>query len=276
MTDAPGDTALASPPPRPAAQAAASLSAGDKVRLAVRGIGQILITAGMVILLFVVYEVYVTNVFAHREQVKVHHALEKEWAQGKDPLTLPGGTSTSLPVGAGLANLYIPRLGKDYAFTIVEGTDDASLEKGPGHYVGTALPAAVGNFAIAGHRVGKGEPFLNLDRLRAGDAVIVETRTRWYVYRVKGAAGDITATGADGIPGREIVSPSDTGVIRPVPNHVGATPSERLMTMTTCHPKFTANQRMVVHAVLDAKRSVPRTGTTMPASIRALYDEAGV
>jgi len=280
VTDEPGDTVLADPPPRPAAHtaahAAASMPVGDKVRFVLRGIGQTFITAGMVILLFVGYEVYVTNIFAHRQQVKVHNALEKKWAQGKDPLPLPSSGNASIPIGSGIANIYIPRFGKDYAFTIVEGTDDASLEKGPGHYADTALPAAVGNFAIAGHRVGKGEPFLNLDRLKAGDAIIIETRTRWYVYRVKGSGGDITANGADGIPGREIVSPGDGDVIRPVPNHAGVTPTERLMTMTTCHPKFTANQRMVVHAVLVANPSAPRSGTTMPASISALYDEAGL
>jgi sortase A len=229
----------------------------------------------MVILLFVVYEVYVTNVFAHRQQVKVHNALEKEWARGKDPLVLPGAATSTIPIGDGIANIYIPRFGRDFAFTIVEGTDDASLEKGPGHYQGTALPAGVGNFAVAGHRVGKGEPFLNLDRLKTADTVIIETRTRWYVYVVKGARANIDALGADGVPGREIVSPSDGNVILPVPNHPTTPPTERLMTMTTCHPKFTATQRMVVHAVLNPKLTVARAGTSMPASISALYAKAG-
>jgi sortase A len=228
-----------------------------------------------VILLFVVYEVYITNVFAHRQQVKVHNALEKEWAQGKDPLALPGGGSSAIPIGDGIANIYIPRFGKDFAFTVVEGTDDASLQKGPGHYLGTALPAGTGNFAVAGHRVGKGEPFLNLDRLKAGDTVIVETKTRWYVYVVKGARGNIDALGADGIPGREIVSPSNGNVILPVPNHPTVRPTEKLMTMTTCHPKFTATQRMIVHAVLNPRLTVGRAGSRMPASISALYTKAG-
>ncbi len=71
-------------------------------------------------------------------------------------------------------------------FTIVEGTEPRrQLEKGPGHYRGTALPGQVGNFAVAGHRVGKGEPFLNLDQLRAGDAVIVETK--YVLVRLPGA-----------------------------------------------------------------------------------------
>lgn len=254
-------TVVTDPPPESPTHRVPSMAVGDKVRLVLRGIGQTLITAGLVILLFVVYEVYITNVFAHREQVTVHNKLEKEWAQNKDPLPLPGAGKTVIPIGEGIANMYVPRLGKDYAFTIVEGTDDASLEKGPGHYVATALPGEIGNFSVAGHRVGKGEPFLNLDRLKPGDAVIVETKTDWYVYRVKG---------------REIVSPSDGQVISPVPNSPGARPTEKLMTMTTCHPKFTATQRMVVHAALEARRTVPKTGSGMPAPISGLYDEAGI
>jgi sortase A len=250
----------------------AQMTRADWIRLGLRGTGQTLITAGIVILLFVVYELWVTNIFAHEEQVKVHNQLEKEWAEGTDPLdtgklALPGGKQGVIPTGTGIANLYIPRLGTDYHFTIVEGTDDASLERGPGHYANTALPGQVGNFAVAGHRVGKGEPFLNLDHLRPGDPVVVETKSEWYVYRVKGnvQTGDLNDKGTDGIPGRAIVSPSDVGVIASVPDHPGATPTEKLMTMTTCHPKFTANQRMIVFSALA--RVVPHAGTQLPREL---------
>jgi len=267
--------AAARPPVGTAGSRVASgwrMTGGDWVRFGLRGIGQTLITAGVVILLFVVYELWVTNIFAHEQQVKVHNQLEREWAEGTDPLvtgklTLPGGKQGVIPTGTGIANLYIPRLGTDYHFTIVEGTDDASLERGPGHYADTALPGQVGNFAVAGHRVGKGEPFLNLDHLRPGDAVVVETKSEWYVYRVKGnvQTGDLSDTGADDIPGRQIVSPSDVDVIAPVPDHPGATPTEKLMTMTTCHPKFTASQRMIVFSALA--RVVPRAGTQLPKEL---------
>jgi sortase A len=245
---------------------------GDWVRFGLRGIGQTLITAGLVVLLFVVYEVYVTNYFSHRAQSQVHHALQKEWAQGKNPLLrLPDGKLPSLPAGQGIANLYIPRLGRDYAWTVVQGTSAADLNKGPGHYVESALPGQIGNFAVAGHRVGKGEPFLNLNLLKPGDAVIVQTESMWFVYRVLGnvKTGNLSAVGADGIPGRQIVLPADGQVVDPVPDRPGATPTERLMTMTTCHPKFTASHRMIVHAVLTGK--VHATGTTKPAAILALY-----
>lgn len=255
-----------------------ALNSADGVRLALRGTGQILITAGLVILLFVVYELWVTNIFSHAAQVKVHNELEKEWAQGKDPLapspspgsgklSLPGVTQTTIPTGTGIANIYIPRLGTDYHFTIVEGTNDADLAKGPGHYVNSALPGQVGDFAVAGHRVGKGEPFLNLDHLRPGDPVVIETKSEWYVYRVKGntSSGDLSDRGSDDIPGREVVSPSDVAVIAPVPDHPGMTPTERLMTMTTCDPKFTATDRMIIH--LSLAREVAHAGTQLPKEL---------
>jgi sortase A len=271
-------TGVIEQPPPSGGPARTRRTPGDWVRFVLRGIGQTLITCGCVVLLFVVYEVYLTNISSHAAQVKVRHRLEQEWAQGTDPLLgLPGSGSTNIPAGTGIANLYIPRLGKDYAFTIVQGTDDASLEKGPGHYLGTALPGQVGNFAIAGHRVGKGEPFLNLNQLRPGDAVIVETDRDWYVYRVKGdvATRNLSATAPDGIPGREVVSPDDSAVILPVPDHPGATPTEKLLTMTTCDPKFTATKRMIVHAVLDPSFTTPRTGLTKPQAIEALYGTGG-
>lgn len=270
-------TAVTDPPSGPPPPQRAPMTAGDKVRFVLRGIGQTLITLGLVVLLFVVYEVWITNIFAAHEQSKVASALRHEWADsGGDPLLpLPGEGDPTIPLGTGIGVLYIPRLGQDFHFTIVEGSvvpTDGELEKGPAHYHDTALPGAVGNFAVAGHRVGKGEPFLNIDKLRAGDSIIVETKSWWYVYMVKGSpAGSDpqNSRDADGIPGREIVSASDGNVLLPVPDHPGAKPTERLMTMTTCHPKFTASHRMIVYSTLVMKVANPEL--KMPASIRDLY-----
>ena len=281
MTD---ETIVAAPPPALPPPARPSMTGGDKVRFALRGVGQTLITLGLVVLLFVVYEVWITNIFAHRAQSKVTSALEREWADGKDPLLpLPGSTDPSIPLGTGIGVLYIPRLGQDYHFTIVQGSvvpDDAQLEKGPAHYKDTALPGQLGNFAVAGHRVGKGEPFLNIDKLRSGDAVIVETKSYWYVYRVLGepagrnpqtVRAPVTTDGTISLPGREIVDPSAGRVLLPVPDNPGVTPTERLMTMTTCHPKFTASHRMIVYSKLQAR--LPNRDLKMPQSILDLYSE---
>jgi sortase A len=270
----------AGPPPRPQA-----MTVGDKVRFVLRGIGQTLITLGLVVLLFVVYEVWITNIFAARAQAKVASNLKHEWQNGKDPLLpLPDGSDPTIPLGTGIGVLYIPRLGRDYHFTIVQGStvpDDAQLEKGPAHYKDTALPGELGNFAVAGHRVGKGEPFLNLDKLRSGDAVIVETKSWWYVYRVLGTPAGrnpqtvtepVTVDGRTTLPGREIVTPDAGRVLLPVPDHDGRAPSERLMTMTTCHPKFTASHRMIVYSKLQAK-TANGSRPAMPTAIKALYNE---
>ncbi len=270
------DTATVGPAPDPERRGArrrSGMSTSDKVRFALRGIGQTLITLGLVVLLFVVYEVWITNLFSERANRNLAAKIAKEWQTDTvDPLLpLPGGKAPQLKLGSGIGDIFIPRLGRDYHFAIVEGTDQDDLAIGPGHYPGTALPGAVGNFAVAGHRVGKGEPFLNIDKLRAGDAVVVETKSYWYVYRVKGTEHGLTKKDADGIPGREIVTPSQGEVLAPVPDHPGARPTERLMTMTTCHPKFTASHRMIVYSLFDSK--VARTGTAMPAAISALYDE---
>jgi sortase A len=256
------------PPPKPVRTMA------DNIRTALRGIGQTLITGGLVVLLFVVYEVYVTTWFTHREQTKLKHQLAQEFVKGVDPLKqLPDGSLPALKTGEGIANIYIPRLGRDFAWTIVEGTSDADLDKGPGHYVGTALPGQVGNFAVAGHRVGKGEPFLNMDQLKPGDSVIIETESAWFVYKIKGSPTDMKAKGADGIPGQEIVSASDGNPLYPVPDHPGVAPNEKLITLTTCHPKFSASHRMIDYGYLVS--STPRTDPadlTMPTAIKALYN----
>ena len=252
------------------AQGRASTSRSGLVLIGMRGLGQTLITAGLVVLLFVVYEVWVSNIFADLKQSAVHDTLIKQWQNNDDPLvaaSLPGASESAIPTGTGIANIYIPRLGADYHFTIVEGTGAGDLDKGPGHYTGTALPGQIGDFAVAGHRVGKGEPFLNLDQLRPGDAVVIETDKSWFIYEVLGnaATGDLSTAGTEGVVGREIVDPSDTGVILPVPDHRAVTPTAALLTLTTCHPKFTANKRMIIHG--DLVRTVARSGNVLPKEL---------
>jgi sortase A len=237
---------------------------GDRIRTFLRGIGQAFLTLGLVLLLFAAYEVWFTDLVNHRTQDHLTTALQDQWAQGGDDPTVgtpaePGKKVRTIPLGDAFALIYIPDFGTDYVFSVVEGTGVNELNEGPGHYVDTPLPGAVGNVAIAGHRVGKGSPFLNLDKLAAGSAIVIRTKSYWYTYRVVGDKGG-SADGVSplGFPGREIVDPSDVGVIAPVPDKPGAKATRRLLTLTTCHPKFTARQRMVIHAQLD--------GAPFPAS----------
>jgi sortase A len=234
-------------------------------RRVARGAGELLVTAGFVLLLLVVYEVYVTDWTSGAQQHALSSRLQQQWAA-----PTPGTPADAAPLpGNGIAFLRIPRLGADYRRAVVEGTTQADLAQGPGHYVGTALPGEPGNLAIAGHRVGKGSPFLDLDRMRPGDAIVVETRDDWFVYRVLGDrhTGDVHAT-TGGVPGMEVVAPTDVAVIAPTPDHAGSSASGRYLTLTTCNPRFSARQRLVVHAELQGS---PIAKADEPAGPPALH-----
>jgi sortase (surface protein transpeptidase) len=230
-------------------QDAESLRARDPLwRVLVRGAGELLVTAGVIVLLFVVYELYVTDLLNDRRQGQLTEEIHEQWESAP-----PSAALVAPPVGDPIAVLHIPRLGDDYASVVLEGTDEDQLSQGPGHYVGTALPGQPGNVAVAGHRVGKGSPFLDTDRLLPGDAIVVETADSWFVYRVLGdpGTGDYT-TDPSGIPGQQIVRPADVAVISPVPGGAaGAAPTGAYLTLTTCHPKYSAEQRLIVHAELE-------------------------
>jgi sortase A len=219
-------------------------------RSAALGFGELLVTAGMVLLLFVVYEVYVTDLLTAQRQDELSQELHEQWDSGTDPARR---ALTQVEIGDAFGVLRIPRLGEDYTRVILEGTAETQLSQGPGHYVGSAMPGEAGNLSLAGHRVGKGSPFLELDKMQPGDPIVVETADSWFVYRMLGdpATGDVDAD-PSGIPGRQIVSPSAVEVVSPTPNAAAsAAPTGAYLTLTTCHPRYSARQRMVIHARLD-------------------------
>jgi len=257
---------------------------GDTVRTVVRGVGQLLMTLGIVVLLFVVYEVYVTDIFGHQKQAEATTEVDQVWASSEvgststvvvdDPDQLVTDPRQRTPnyqplLGEGFAKLYIPAFGADYVFTVVEGTDPDDLYIGPGHYANTQLPGQEGNFAIAGHRVSKGSPFNDLGLLASCDAVVVETQDDWFVYRVMPMEEEVANWGStprahcdsvgvqsgifDGVYGREITVPADYDQVLPVP-HSASTEvpagAQRLITLTTCHPQFSDLERMIIHGVL--------------------------
>ncbi|SEP68292.1 LPXTG-site transpeptidase (sortase) family protein [Lentzea xinjiangensis] len=245
----------------------------------VRGIGEALITLGLVVLLFVVYEVYVTDLLSAEKQEDATAALDSEWSSNvvTPPPADPNRQSKlNLIEGKAFAKMYIPVFGNDWKFSVVEGTTDKHLEIGPGHYKDTAQPGEAGNFSIAGHRVGKGAPFNDLDLLESCNAIVVQTQTQWFVYRVLPMRNEVAGWAANpkakepacaGVAplsttlgdayaktvGQEIVAPSQGEVIAPIPHQVNATvPPEkqaRLLTLTTCHPRFSDKQRLIVHAI---------------------------
>lgn len=277
VEDRPGETSGDEESPR---------RCGDLLRTVSRGIGQTLITVGLVALLFVVYQLWVTDLLAARAQDQLTEQIQDQWADsptvtappsdpvpappdGTPPPPPPAHTPAAIDVGVGdpFAILHVPRLSAGYSRVIVEGASEVELEQGPGHYVDTAMPGEQGNFAVAGHRVGRGSPFLDLDRMRPGDPIVVETEDSWFVYRVLGdpATGSFDGD-PSGIPGRQIVRPSQVDVIAPTPG--GGAPTDAYLTLTTCHPKYSAQQRLIIHARLDGAPLSKAAAPDGPSALR--------
>lgn len=213
-------------------------------------IGEILITFSILIGLFVAWELWWTNV---ETSVKQDAAIEQFF---EDPAKTMGPESTkeaapaeddssslaNLNPGDTLGIMYIPRFGQNYARPIIEGTSAAELDTlGLGHYIDTAMPGEVGNFAVAGHRQTHGAVFDNIDTLVPGDRIYIQTKDSYFTYIFESS---------------EIVLPKDVEVILPVPNHPKATPTERILTMTTCHPRYGSEQRFIAYSKLAEERSI--------------------
>lgn len=222
---------------------------------AVGVLGEIMITLGVLLGLFVAWQLWWTDVVADRAQAQVVEDLGWQTPATVDPAAPvappvpavpvdPADPAQEVPVaevpgeGTTFAVLYVPRWGEDYQRPMSEGVSRREVLDvlGIGHYPGTAMPGEVGNFAVAGHRTTYGKPFHRVEELRTGDPLVVRTEDTWYVYRV-------TST--------SIVSPRAVDVIAPVPGEPGAVPTVATMTMTTCHPLYSARERFIVHAELD-------------------------
>nr|WP_239092049.1 class E sortase [Streptomyces sp. SID14478] len=206
--------------------------------VASRAIGEVFITLGVLMLLFVTYQLWWSNIRAHSLAGSARHHLEDDWASGK-------GKPDSFEPGQGFAILYIPKL--DVVVPIAEGISKPKvLDKGMvGHYdkdsVPTPMPdAKTGNFAIAGHRNTHGEPFRYINRLAPGDPIVVETQDTYYVYKM---ASRLPQT-----------SPSNTSVLNPIPAGSGFTKAGRYITLTTCTPEFTSTYRMIVWGKMVEER----------------------
>lgn len=222
------------------------------MRRALGVFGELLVTLGLLVLLFVTWQLWWTDVESDRAQAATVSSLTREFAAA--PTTPPAGAgagATDLPAGA-FAVVRIPRFGADYARPLVEGTSAKELAEGLGHYVGTAGPGEVGNFAIAGHRTTYGKPLAEIDTLRTGDRIVVETAQGWTVYAVSS---------------HEIVRPWQGEVIAPVPGRPGVTPTKAVLTLTSCHPRFSAKQRWIVHADLVEERARAQGAPSLAVSI---------
>ncbi|WP_432484837.1 class E sortase [Kineococcus esterisolvens] len=234
------------------------------IRRAVGVLGELLVTAGVLTLLFLVWQLHWTDLTSARAQAATVADLQQEWAAAPAAPAAPAPAASAPaqpavpdvdrtpPAGDAFAVVYVPRFGADYAVPVVEGTGTEELKGGIGHYAGTAMPGEAGNLALAGHRVTYGKPFHLIADLQPGDAVVVATADRWYTYRVRS---------------HRVVTPKQVEVIAPVPGRPGAEPTEAWLTMTACHPVHSARERYVVHALLE---SVQDRTAGPPASLAAV------
>ncbi len=213
-------------------------------------VGRVVLVAGVLILLFIPYLLWGTGLQTARSQARLRteFALAQKHAGATVPTHLaPPSTGTRAPVaqvappiadppvGAAVGVITIPTIG--LSMVVVEGTGEAQLQQGPGHYPGTPLPGQAGNAAIAGHRTTYLHPFYNLDQLVPGDGITIVTLQGIFLYHVTTSMA---------------VLPTDVAVVAPTP-----TPT---LTLTTCNPRYSASQRLVVHADLVASILVhPKT-----------------
>jgi sortase A len=240
-------------------------------------LGRIILGGGVLILLFVAYQLWGTDIAESHSQAVLRERLEAQLHHtGSHPTTTttttagPSSTTTTTTTATGdqptvgptiaapddgnpVGLLKIAKIGLDKV--IVQGTSTNDLRQGPGHYPGTPLPGEQGNAAIAGHRTTYGAPFYNLDALAVGDPIVVTTVQGTFTYDVTGTV---------------VVSPNDTSVVD------NTTFPE--LTLTTCNPRFSASSRLVVHARLTtppAPTATPPKATPKGESPATTSDLAG-
>ncbi|MBC9714243.1 class E sortase [Streptomyces sp. TRM66268-LWL] len=206
--------------------------------LASRALGEVFITIGVLMLLFVTYQLWWTNIRAEQQAGAEADKIQQNWANGK-------GKPGAFEPGQGFAIMHIPKL--DVVVPIAEGISKPKvLDRGMvGHYgeesIKTAMPdAEQGNFAVAGHRNTHGEPFRYINKLQPGDPIVVETQDKYYVYKMASILPQTT--------------PDDVGVLNPIPKGSGFTKPGRYITLTTCTPEFTSTYRMIVWGKLAEER----------------------
>ena len=217
-------------------------------------IGRVLVTIGLLTLSFAAYQLWGTGVY----EAKAQDSLKQDFAKGLKTTTTTNGDPSApeskplpIPSGDAIAIISIPSIGVEHA--VVQGVRRADLRKGPGHYPNTPLPGELGNSAIAGHRTTYGAPFGRLDELRPGNLIQIRTPTGEYRYSV-----------------------TETIIVRPTELSVlNATPTATL-TLTTCHPRFSASRRLVVHAKLVPASSAPirDPSITQPEPVTSSLDGA--
>ncbi|PVZ95495.1 class E sortase [Amnibacterium flavum] len=241
--------------------------------------GEILVTAGVLVLLFIGWQLWWNDWILAGTQTSAAQEQSREWHDVRDPAVPPSPQaspdSTAAPApqdfgapvvaeapgdGEVVANLYVPRFGESYVRTVAEGTGTNVLNStrlGIGHYPGTQMPGEVGNFAIAAHRSAYGGGMHLINELRLGDPIVVETADGWYTYKFTNL---------------EYVLPSAVSVLNQVPQAPDAIPGDRIITLTSCNPLYSTSERIIAYGVFDSWRP---SSAGPPAEIAAAVAAEG-
>jgi sortase A len=243
--------------------------------------GELLITVGVLVLLYIGWQVWLNDIILGNQYASESRSLSQKWDADlkKDPAPSPsasdpadedGGTTDAVPVGTAptktaevFAALIIPRFNTaadpNFYRPIAEGVSNTQVlqKKGIGHYPSTGMPGTVGNFAIASHRTAYGGALHNVPDLRLGDHIYVETQDGWYQYAFRNL---------------QYMPPTEVQVLDPVPEQVGVTADDRIITMTTCNPLLSTKERMAAYGVFE--KFYPRAGGA-PAEIAATVQAKG-
>ncbi|MEU5840188.1 class E sortase [Streptomyces diacarni] len=220
-----------------------------RVAVAVGVFGELLITAGLVLALFVVYSLWWTNVLADRQAKKESDRVREHWAADRGP--------GDLDTRDGIGFLHVPSM-SEKDILVKKGTDPKELNQGiAGYYtkpVKSALPQdQSGNFSLAAHRDGHGAKFHDIDKIDKGDAIVFETKNTWYVYKVFETLPQTSKYNVD--------------VLDAVPKGSGKKARGRYITLTTCTPVYTSKYRYIVWGELVRTQDVDEDRTA-PAELR--------
>ncbi|MFH9012852.1 class E sortase [Streptomyces sp. NPDC017943] len=219
--------------------------------MAVSFFGELLITAGLVLGLFVVYSLWWTNVVADRAAGKQADKVRDDWAHGRGG---PGALDTKNGIGF----LHVPAMSKGEVL-VEKGTSNKILNDGVAGYYTDPVKAALpmsgkkGNFSLAAHRDGHGAKFHNIDKIAKGDPIVFETKDKWYVYKVYGILPE--------------TSKYNVQVLSPVPKESGRKKPGHYITLTTCTPVYTSTYRYVVWGELERVEKVDEQ-RTWPKELR--------
>lgn len=223
--------------------------ARQRRRVSVVGIfGELLITAGVLVFLFLGWQLWLNDLIVGNEENHEAAALAKTW-EVENPSTRETPTTpvdygdpvvTAAPANAEtFAIMYVPRFGADWSRKIASGIGlvDVLNTRRIGHYPNTQMPGEVGNFAVAAHRLTYGAPFRDIDQLQIGDRIYVQTPDGYYTYVFRNL---------------EYVNKHGVGVLDPVPQLTGVDATSRILTLMSCNPKWSVAERIVAYAVFDS------------------------